>query len=112
MKNKFPYIIIATFFIIISIIAFVIPTKKTVSFGIVYAFTVFAFIVQILTWRMSFEKKQEFKSKISGVPIIYISTVYLIVQLIVFAVFTFAPSIKPWIAAILCVMILGIYWNE
>lgn len=108
MKNKSPYIIAAILFVMVSIIAFVIPTEKSASFGIVYAFTVVSFAAQILIWRTAFEKKQDFKSKILGVPTVYVSTVYLIVQLITLLIFTLAPSIKTWIAVILCVVILGI----
>ena len=108
MKNKSPYIIAAILFVMVSIIAFVIPTEKTASFGIVYAFTVVSFAAQIFIWKTAFEKKQDFKSKILGVPTVYISTVYLVAQLIVLALFTFVPSIKTWIAVILCVLILGI----
>ncbi|MCH5193591.1 MAG: hypothetical protein J1F11_06490 [Oscillospiraceae bacterium] len=108
MKNKSPYIIAAILFVMVSIIVFVIPTEKTAGFGIVYAFTVAAFAVQIIIWRMSFEKKQDLKSKILGVSTVYVSTVYLVAQLIVLAVFTFVPSIKTWIAVILCVLISGI----
>ena len=108
MKNKVSYITIGILFVVFNVIAFVIPTDKTASFWIAYVFSVIAFAVQALVWWVSIGKKRDLKSKLLGSSIAYISTVYLIVQVIAFAVFMFVSSAPTWCAVLICTLILGI----
>lgn len=102
------YAILGILFVLVSIIAFVIPTEKTETFWIAYIFTSVAFVAQIVIWRTAFGKEETLKSKFLGFPVVYISMVYLIVQIIAFAIFLFVPMLPAWSAMIVCAVILGI----
>ncbi len=109
MKNKnLGYAVLGILFVLISVIAFVIPTEKTATFWIVYVFTAMAFVAQIAIWKKAFGKEDTLKSKFLGLPVIHIGIVYLIIQIIVLAVFTAVPTLPNWSAIVVCVVILGI----
>ena len=95
-------------FILFNVIAFAVPTDKTITFWIAYAFTVVAFALQIGIWNAAFKATETLKSKFLGVPIIYVGIVYLVLQLIAFAVFMIFPLIPSWIVVIACALVLGI----
>lgn len=101
--------IICTLFILLNVIAFVIPLEKGGSFWITYGFTIVAFLSQFVVWRIGFTGVKSHKSKFLGIPLIYLATVYLIIQIVVFAIFVVANDISPWIAIILNVLITGIF---
>lgn len=109
MKNKnLGYAVLGILFVLISVIAFVIPTEKTATFWIVYVFTAMAFVAQIAIWKKAFGKEDTLKSKFLGLPVVHIGIVYLIIQIIVLAVFTAVPTLPNWSAIVVCVVILGI----
>lgn len=107
-NKKLGYIILGIAFILFNVIAFAVPIDKTSVFWIAYAFTVVAFAAQIGVWNLAFRKAETLKSKFLGLPIIHVGVVYLIIQLIAFAVFLALPWIANWIPIIACVVILGI----
>ena len=108
MKNKFTYIIAGIVFILLNVISFAVPTEKNPSFWTAYAFTVVAFGTAGYTWYISIEKKKELKSKLLGSSVVYISIVYLVIQIIAFFVFMFVQKAPVWIAVIVCALIMGI----
>ena len=58
MKKKgIAYAVLAIVFALINIIAFAVPTEKTATFWIAYAFTAVAFLVQIIVWQFSLRVK-------------------------------------------------------
>ena len=99
-NTKRAYIILGVVFILFNVIAFAVPTAKTATFWIAYAFTVIAFALQIGTWSAVFKADDTLKSKFLGIPIIHIGIVYLAFQLIAFAVFMVFPLIPSWITVI------------
>lgn len=108
-KNiKKAYMALGIAFIVFNVIAFVIPTVKTTTFWIAYAFTIVAFALQIAVWNTAFKADDALKSKFLGIPIIYVGILYLVLQVIAFAVFFAFPAIPSWIAVIACVVILGL----
>lgn len=107
-NNTKGYLILGILFAVISIIAFAVPTQKTATFWIAYAFTVVAFGAQILIWKTALGKDDTLKSKFLGYPILHIGSVYLIVQFVAFAVFLFVPTAPVWIAVVVCVLIAGL----
>lgn len=108
-KNKgLAYAVLGILFVLFNTIAFVIPTEKTPTFWIAYAFTVIAFAVQIGVWVLAFGKADTPKSKFLGIPIIHIGVVYLIIQLIAFAIFMALPTLPMWIAIVVSILLLGI----
>ena len=110
MKNniKKAYMALGIAFIVFNVIAFVVPTVKTKTFWIAYAFTIVAFALQVAVWNTAFKADDALKSKFLGIPIIYVGILYLVLQIIAFAVFFAFPVIPSWIAVIVCVLILGL----
>ena len=82
------YVILGILFALVSIIAFAVPTAKTATFWIAYAFTTAAFAVQIGVWRAALGTAETLKSKFLGFPVVHIGIVYAILQVIAFVVCT------------------------
>ena len=108
-KNKgMAYAVLAIVFVLFNVIAFSIPTAKTATFWIAYAFSVAAFASQIAIWKFAFKGAVSLKSKFLGIPLISFGTTYLIIQIIAFAVFMALPLTASWITIVVCALILGI----
>ena len=103
MKNKNGYLGLAVLAVLVSVLAFAIPTEKTASFWIAYLFTLVAIAGQVYVWHFG-NRKSEFL----GLSTLYVGSAYLIAQLIVFAVFKAVPILTTWSAVIVCCLILGI----
>ena len=101
------YVILGILFVLISIIAFAVPTVKTATFWIAYVFTAAAFAAQIIIWKKALGK-EELKSKFLGFPVVHIGIVYAIVQTVAFAVFLFVPTLPTWSAIVVCSVIAGV----
>lgn len=101
------YVILGILFALVSVIAFAVPTIKTATFWIVYAFTAAAFAAQIIIWNKVLGK-EELKSKFLGLPVVHIGIVYAIVQAVAFAVFLFVPTLPAWSAIVVCSVIAGV----
>lgn len=102
------YLILGILFVLVSIIAFAVPLTKTTAFWISYAFTVVAFAVQIIIWKSALGLSESLKSKFLGFPVVHIGIVYLIVQIIAFAVFLSIPTLPIWSAVVACAVIAGV----
>lgn len=102
------YAILGTLFVLVSVIAFAVPTMKTATFWIAYVFTVAAFAAQIVIWKTALGKDKALKSKFLGFPVIHIGIAYLIIQIAAFAVFMFVPTLSAWSAIVVCSVIAGI----
>lgn len=108
MKNSARgYLVLGILLIVVSVVAFAIPTEKTAAFWIAYAFTVVAFVAQIPIWKANLGRDDTLKSKFLGLPVLHIGIVYLLVQLVVFAVFLFMSTLPTWSAVVVCVVIAG-----
>lgn len=101
------YIILGILFALVSIIAFAVPTTKTITFWIAYVFTAAAFAAQIIIWNKALGK-EELKSKFLGFPVVHIGIVYAIIQVVAFAVFLFVPTLPTWSAIVACSIIAGV----
>ena len=102
------YVILGILFVLISVIAFAVPTVKTATFWIAYVFTAAAFAAQIIIWKTALGKEGTLKSKFLGFPVVHIGIVYAIVQTVAFAVFLFVPTLPMWSAIVVCSVIAGI----
>ncbi len=108
-KNKsMAYAVLAIAFVLFNVIAFAIPTAKTATFWIAYAFSVVAFALQIVIWKFAFKGADTLKSKFLGIPLISVGITYLIIQIIAFALFMALPLTASWIAIVVCALVLGI----
>ena len=101
------YILLGILFVLVSVIAFTVPAAKTAAFWISYAFTVIAFAAQIAIWKAALGRAESLKSKFLGFPVVHIGMVYLVVQIIAFAVFLFAPALPVWSAIVAGAVIAG-----
>lgn len=101
------YILLSILFVLVSTIAFTVPSTKTTAFWISYAFTVIAFAAQIVIWKAALGRAESLKSKFLGFPVVHIGMVYLVVQIIAFAVFLFAPALPIWSAIVTGAVIAG-----
>ena len=102
------YFILGILFILVSVIAFAVPTAKTTAFWISYAFTVLAFAAQLIIWKAALGRSESLKSKFLGFPVVHIGIVYLIVQVIALAVFLFIPTLPIWSAVVGCAVVAGV----
>lgn len=100
------YIILGVLFALSNVIAFAVPTDKTGTFWIAYIFTVVAFTTQVGVWKIAFGKEDTLKSKFLGIPVVHVGTVYLVIQMIAFAVFMAVPTLPVWSAIVACAIIL------
>lgn len=107
-KNVMAYTALGIVFALFNVLAFVIPTEKTATFWIAYAFSVVAFGLQIGIWKFAFKGADTLKSKFLGIPLISVGARYLAVQVIAFAVFMAFPLLPTWIPVVICSVILGI----
>lgn len=107
-KNLKGYLILGILFALVSVIAFVIPTAKTTTFGAAYLFTIVAFAAQIFVWKKALGKENELKSKFLGIPVTQVGVVYLVLQVIAFAVFVAFSMLPVWSVVVVCAIILGI----
>lgn len=102
------YVILGILFVLVSVIAFAIPSAKTTAFWLSYGFTVLAFAAQIAIWKAAFGRNESLKSKFLGFPIVHIGIVYLVVQIIAFIVFLSIPTLPIWSAVVACAVIAGV----
>ena len=102
------YVILGILFVLISIIAFAVPTVKTATFWIAYVFTAAAFAAQIGIWKTALGKGETLKSKFLGFPVVHIGIVYAVIQVSAFAVFMFMPILPAWSAIVVCSIIAGV----
>ncbi len=107
-NNLMSCIVISILFILFNVIAFVIPSNKTSTFWTAYAFSVVAFATQIPLCKIVFNRNDTLKSKFFRIPIIYVGIIYLIIQLITFAIFKFISTLPVWLAVVVCAIVLSI----
>ena len=108
-NSNLGYAVLGIVFVLFNVIAFAIPTVKTGTFWVAYAFSVVAFASQIGIWKVALGKEDTLKSKFLGFPVVHIGIIYLIVQTIVFAVFMAVPTLPVWSAIVVCALVLGIF---
>lgn len=107
-NSKLGYAVLGIVFILFNVIAFAIPTVKTGTFWVAYIFSVIAFVSQVGIWKIALSKEDTLKSKFLGFSIVHIGIVYLIVQVIVFAVFMAVPTLPVWSTVVVCALVLGV----
>ena len=107
-KNKLRfYVVLAILFVVLSVIAFVLPFQKTATFWLSYAFAVIAIAVQIYAYPKAFDGPTV-KSKFYGFPLARVSTIYLIAQLVLSLIFMVVSKWVPaWIPVVLFALLLG-----
>lgn len=108
MKNKnLGYVVLGILFVLLSVIAFALPTEKTVPFWIAYGFSTIAIMAQIVIWKNALGREDSLKSKFLGLSVVQVGIVYLVIQLAAFVVFTAVPTLPIWSAIVANAVILG-----
>ena len=109
MKNKkYGYIALIVGLIVFNAVSLAIPAEHSAAFWIAFSFTNLAFILQLIFWKRAFKNAIEMKSKFLGIPIVYVSVLYLLSQLICFSVIV-ASKASEWVAIVSSISILGIF---
>lgn len=103
------YVILGILFVLVSVVAFAVPSAKTAAFWISYAFTVIAFAAQIAIWKAGLGRTESLKSKFLGFPVVHIGIVYLVIHSITLAAFLFIPTLPIWSAVVACASITGVF---
>ena len=102
------YVVLGILFVLVSVIAFAVPSEKTATFWIAYGFTVIAFAAQIAIWKITLGKSGMLKSKFLGFSVVAVGAIYLILQIVSFLLFKFVSSLPSWSVVIVCTFIAGI----
>lgn len=109
MKKKgMAYAVLVIAFALFNVVTFVIPTEKTATFWVAYAFSVIAFALQIAVWEFVFKGADTIKSKFLGIPLFSVGFRYLVIQVVAFAIFMVFPALPTWIPVVVCSLILGV----
>lgn len=103
------YVALAVGFGVVSAVAFCVPTEKAESFWVSYLFTLAAFALQVLFWKAAFSGKNAPARNFLGIPLAYLGTAYLVVQIAVFALFVFLPAAPLWSALLVNVLVCGVF---
>lgn len=108
MKIKgMAYAVLGIAFAFLNVIAFSIPTEKTATYWIAYAFSTIAFALQIVVWKFAFKGKEPLKSKFLGIPLIAVGVSYLVIQIIAFTIFMAFPSLPIRVPIVVCSLLLA-----
>lgn len=94
---------------VFNVVAFVLPHEYKSSFWTGYAFTMVAFLLQILFAFLAFGKADNLKKVFMGFSIVQLGTTYLVLQVIWGLVCMFMPLMSVTIAVVVSVVLLGIY---
>lgn len=109
MKNKQRcYTVLGILFILFTLIAFVLPVLKNLTFWFGYVFGVIAIVAQIYFLKTSFENGNDARSKFYGFPIARVGFIYLVVQVLISIIeIALASKLMSWIAVIADVIVLA-----
>lgn len=109
-KNKnIAYIILFITFVLVSAIAFLMPTEKNTNFFIAYGFVALSFFFQPIIWNKAFGENDRLKQQFLGLSLVQIGVMYLVMQLIAFAIFVSVATIPTWIVTCICLCIAGFH---
>jgi len=92
-----------------NVIAFVLPHEYSTSFWVGYAFTMAAFLLQIVFTYIAFGKADNLKKVFMGFSIEQLGLTYLVLQVIWGLVCIFVPNMTVTVATVVSVILLGLY---
>lgn len=107
-KKGMAYASLAIAFVLFNVVAFTISSVKASAFWVAYVFTDIAFVLQTAIWEFAFNDTKMLRSKFLGISLISVGLIYLIIQIIAFAIFMALPLTASWIAFVSCTLILGL----
>lgn len=108
-NEKRSYIILIILAILFSTISFVIPISKGITFFVAYAFGIIAILFQSYIIKICSIKGKDVKSRFYGFPIVQISLIYLVIQLLISLLEMVTTTIFPnWLVIIINTLITAI----
>lgn len=104
----YPLIVFIAILAAINVIYFLVPIAKvTASPWIAYGFTMFSVLFTCGTLYFSFFKNEPVKSKAYGFPVFRCAQIYMVFQVVFFAVVCLFPlAIPDWVTLIVCILAL------
>lgn len=106
-KNRIQVLcIIILALVLVNIIFFNLPVSRTNVFWWSYGFTTSAFIIQLFIWNRFFVDIDTSKERFLYLPMLSVSTIYLIAQLTATWRLLILPNIQEWIVIITYSIIL------
>lgn len=111
MKNcKVMYLLLGILLAVYSAIVWIVPWEKNGLLVLSYCFTVVAFLVQGILWKVAWDKSETAMNKFYGIPILRLGIIYLAVQVILSFMIIFSSKVIPnWIPILLYIILLGLF---
>lgn len=108
MKNKARfYITLGAVCAAFCVLAFAIPFVKNAVFWLAFAFGVVAIAVQFYSFPKAFGSGESVKSKFYGFPIVNLTVIYLVAQLVLSLLFMALAKWAPvWVEVVVCALLL------
>ena len=98
-----------TIFVLFNLIVFIIPFSKLYNFWIIYTFTVVAFVLSYLQLVKVFEGIESLPNALFTYPLAKACVMYLLVQIVLFVLFSGANAVPYWIPVICCCALLAAF---
>lgn len=98
-----------TVFVLFNLIVFIIPYPKFTNFWIVYTFTIIAFGFSYYQLIKVFEGVESLSNALFTYPQVKACVMYLIVQIVLFVLFSGTHDVPYWIPFICCSVLLAAF---
>lgn len=110
-NNKFLGIILwAIGLLVAHLLIFCVPENYTAAVWITYGFTLFAFLSQLALWLYTWRKSLDAKEMFLHTPAFMLSICYMLLQLVLCAVFTLWSTASVKVAILLNVLLSIAIW--
>lgn len=111
-RTKQALVILAVILVVFSIVVFVIPFHKGVTFCVAYIAEIIAIAAQIPIFKIAYDNANDMKSRVLGFPIFRVGYIYLgiqtVVSVILFVLGGIFEKLPAWIALVLCIVIFAL----
>ena len=96
-------------FALYNVLVFTFTSNFTTVFWFVYGFTVLAFILQVISFFVSYGRKTTPNKTFFGIPLTLIGLVYLCIQVAISSIFMIFADMSLKVANIIQIIILAVY---
>ena len=111
-RSKQAIALISILLIVFSVIVFIIPFRKGITFWIAYTAELLAVALQFPVFKLAYGNSENLKSKVLGFPVFRVGYIYLVAQTITSIFFFIMGGIfkhfPAWLAAVICLIILSV----
>ena len=106
MNNKLIYITLLVAWLSFNVVSMIIPLNHTIGYWSTLFFSNVAFFIQLIIWKSAIEDKNCKKNNFMIIPIICVGIFYLIIQLVLFIIFSFIGNVPAWFSITVCLIVL------